>query len=123
MNDEQRANFLNEFFGSICTIDDGIKPALNRVVADDLKINSIAFTPAKVLHAIKKLKHSKSSGSDGYTTELFKKIDVALAKLLSFIHSAFIYVALMPTAWAHAVVTPVCKHADANDLSNYKPFS
>ncbi len=82
-DDEQRANLLNEFFSSVCTIDNGIKPALNRAVANDVKIDSVTFTPAKVLHAIRKLKSSKSSGPDGYTAEL--------------LYSSFMSVAQMPS--------------------------
>jgi hypothetical protein len=122
-DDEQRANLLNEFFGSVCTVDNGIKPALNRDVANDVKIDSVTFTPAKVLHTVKKLKSSKSSGPDGYTTELFKKIDVALAEPLSLIYSSFMSAEQMPTAWAHAIVTPVFKHGDAADSSNYRSIS
>jgi hypothetical protein len=114
---------LNEFFGSVSTVDNGIEPALNRVVANDVKIDSVTFTPAEVLHTIKKLKSSKSSGPDGYTTELFKKIDVALAEPLSLIYSSFMSVAQTPSAWAHAIVTPVFKHGDAVDPSNYRPIS
>jgi hypothetical protein len=47
-----------EFFGSVYIIDDVIKPALNRIVADDVMIDSVKFTPADnlhVLHAVKKL--------------------------------------------------------------------
>jgi hypothetical protein len=114
---------LNEFFGSVSTVDNGIEPALNRVVANDVKIDSVTFTPAKVLHAMKKLKSSKSSRPDGYTTELFKKIDVALAEPLSLIFSSFMSAAQMPTAWAHATVIPVFNHGDAADPSNYRPIS
>ena len=50
-------------------------------------------------------------------------VDVALAEPLLLIYSSFMSIAQMQTAWAHAIVTPVFKHGDAADPSNYRPGS
>jgi hypothetical protein len=73
-SDEQRANLLNDHFGSVCTVDDGNIPSFDRVVPDAVSLDVINFTPEKVVAAIINLKPSKSSGPDGLPPLLLKKL-------------------------------------------------
>ena len=40
-SDNDRANLLNDYFASVCTIDDDSKPAFDRVVEDDCNVDSV----------------------------------------------------------------------------------
>jgi hypothetical protein len=50
------------------------------MVANDVNVDSVTCTPAKVLNTVWKLKSSKSSEPDGFSAELFKKIGCALSE-------------------------------------------
>jgi len=64
MSDNERAQFLNEYFSTVCTTDDEKSPPFDQVVPDDVLFDSVSFAPEKVLAAIKKVKRNKASGSD-----------------------------------------------------------
>ncbi len=123
MSDNERANFLNEYFSSVCTTDDGKSPTIDRVVPDDVFLDSVTFTPEKVLAAIKKIKRNKASGPDGYPPLVYRNIATALATPLSLIFTSFMSVGKLPLEWTHAIVTPVYKSGDASNVANYRPIS
>jgi hypothetical protein len=122
-SDTERANLLNEYFCSTCTEDNGVMPPIQRAVGDSTCIDSICFTEDKVLRAIKKLKPSRSSGPDGFSSLLFKKLSPALTEPLSLLYSSFMSVGQVPSSWTHAIVTPIYKGGSASELSNYRPIS
>jgi hypothetical protein len=82
VNDGERANLLNDFFGTACASDNGTTPAIDRFVPDFAKINTVNFSPARVFAAMKMLKNTNSSGPDGLPPVLFKKLAPVLAELL-----------------------------------------
>jgi hypothetical protein len=63
--DTDRANLLNGFFCSVCTVDNGELPAFDNVVGDDIVLDCVEFTRDTVLRAIKKLKTDSACGPDG----------------------------------------------------------
>ena len=79
IDDGQRADLLNSYFSSVCTIDDGNMPPVSRVVQESVSLNTVDFSPAKVLAAIKKLKPNKSGGPDGFPPLLFKQLAPAFS--------------------------------------------
>lgn len=123
IDDKQRANMLNKYFSSVCTVDDGKKPVFASSVANDAPLSDITFTSAKVACILRKLKASKSAGPDGYPSILFKQLAHVLAVPLSLIYNSFLSVCRMPQAWAHAIVTPVFKSGNAAECNNYRPIS
>jgi hypothetical protein len=123
MSDNERAHFLNEYFSSVCTTDDGKSPTIDWVVPDDVFLDSVTFTPEKVLAAKKKIKRNKASGPDGYPPLVYRNIATALATPLSFIFTSFMSVGKLPLEWTHAIVTPVYKSGDASNVANYRPIS
>jgi hypothetical protein len=123
IDDGQRANLLNSYFSSVCTIDDGNMPPVSRVVQESVSLDTVDFSPAKVLAAIKKLKPNKSGGPDGFPPLLFKQLAPALATPLSLIFESLMSVGCIPSEWAHAFVTPIYKGGNASDISNYRPVS
>jgi hypothetical protein len=96
---------------------------MSRVVPDGASLDTVDFSPAKVLAAIKKLKYNKSGGPDGFPPHLFKRLAPALAEPLSLIYGSLMSVGRIPSEWAHAFVTPIYKGGNASDVSNYRPIS
>jgi ribonuclease P/MRP protein subunit RPP40 len=123
VSDDERANLLNDFFGTACAADNGTTPVIDRFVPDFATMNTVNFSPARVFAAIRKLKKTNSSGPDGFPPVLFKKLAPVLAEPLSLIFTSFMSVGQRPKAWAHAIVIPVYKGGDASDVSNYRPIS
>jgi Reverse transcriptase (RNA-dependent DNA polymerase)/Endonuclease-reverse transcriptase len=122
-DDKHRAEVLNQYFSSVCTVDDGSSQSLDRVVPQDVSLDNVSFSPDKVAAAIKKLKRGKSSGPDGYPSTLFKELSASLVEPLSLIYTSFMSIGIIPNAWRHAIVTPVYKSGSAASVSNYRPIS
>jgi hypothetical protein len=53
VNDGERANWLNEYFGSVGTVDDGTTPENARAVPDSASVDSVDFSAVQVLSAIR----------------------------------------------------------------------
>lgn len=64
-SDIDRANLLNDYFTSVCTTDDGSKPAFDRIAEEDCNLDSVAFTPGRIYSIMRKLKSGGASGPDG----------------------------------------------------------
>jgi len=126
LNDAEKAEVLNNFFGSVCTHDDGINPQFSsRIAAGDDGISSVAFDEAKLLAAVRRIKTKcqTSSGPDGYPIMLLKNTMHVLARPLSQMYNSFVSVGKMPTAWKTANVTPIYKKGPSSDPANYRPIS
>ena len=52
----ERANLLNDFFCSVCTVDDGVTPTFNSLVNNGSKLDCIEFNYCTVTRAIKNSK-------------------------------------------------------------------
>ena len=123
VDDKQRADLLNEYFSSVCTVDDNRLPVIDHINPTSVQIDSVIFTPLKVAAAIKKLKPNQSSGPDGLVPLLFKNLSQSLAGPLSLLFSAFMSVGRIPGEWKKAIITPVYKNGDSSDVSNYRPIA
>ena len=53
VNDKEKANVLNSFFGSVCSVDDGSKPSVSATVTSstDRSISSVEFNTSNVYTA------------------------------------------------------------------------
>jgi len=122
-SDIDRANLLNEYFASVGTVDNGVNPPLPRAVPPNAQLDSVNFTPDNVYSAMQKLKLGGSSGPDGFSPQLYKKLAGSLAEPMSLVFTSFMSVGQIPREWAHAIVTPVYKCGSASSRSNYRPIS
>jgi hypothetical protein len=78
VNDKDKAELLNDYFCSVCTLDDGILPQFPRVLQEDVSLESIDFSPVALSRAINKLKNSVSCGPDGIPPVMLKKLPLTL---------------------------------------------
>ena len=61
VSDQEKADLLNSYFGSVCTVDDGSRPHVNvePCMSANSNISNVVFTETNVLKAIRRIK-SKS---------------------------------------------------------------
>ena len=72
---------------------------------------------------IKNLKNKNSSGIDGLSQANLKDGAKSLVEPLLNIFNSSIEKSIFPSAWKDAVVTPVHKKGDKDQMSNYRPVS
>ena len=63
-NDKEKANLFNNYYGSVCTTDNGDIPTVNKIVPDNVALYDIDFNRNDVLRTLKKIKPNESSGPD-----------------------------------------------------------
>jgi len=122
-SDTDKAELLNQYFGSVCTIDDCQLPRLKQVVPDDVKFNSVDFSVNAVLRVLKKLKTKSAPGPDKLPSVLYKNLSFSLAEPLSLLFASCQSVGKIPDEWRSAIVTPLYKGGISSAVSNYRPIS
>jgi len=122
-DNQEKANILNEFFGSVFTKDNGIDPHFSSRVEGNDKLDDIAFTPANVRAAIKKLKSTAAAGPDCIPPVVFIELSSVLCVPLADIFSQLLNSGVVPDEWKTALVTPVFKGGASSDPNNYRPIS
>ena len=118
-----RANILNDYFSSVCTVDNGLTPVIDSLVDSHTRLDHIEFNPDNVMRAIKKLKANSASGVDGLPPLIYKNLAPYLAEPLALIFESFLSVGCIPDEWRHAIVTPVYKGGISSAVTNYRPIS
>jgi len=121
--DTSKAELLNNYFGSVCTKDDGFLPAFDKLVPENVAFSNVTFTPENVERVMRKLKKSASSGPDGFPPILFIKQAAYLAVPLSILFNNSMSVGEIPDDWRKAIITPIAKGGVASDVSNYRPIA
>ena len=92
----------------------------------DVSNPSMMLTESSIINAIKSLKKSPSSGSDGITvSHLFHAISDPLIKVLCELYSAIITTSTVPDIFEVGIIVPILKKATlcSNDPNNYRPIT
>jgi hypothetical protein len=121
--DADRANLLNNFFSSVCTIDNGVIPDFDSVAGDNVTLDHVEFSREAVLRTVKQLKMNGSCGPDGLPPLLYKNLAQCISEPLALMFDSFMSVGRIPDEWRRAFVTPIYKGGLAADVSNYRPIS
>jgi len=79
----ERAELLNSYFCSVCTLDDGNVPAFKcSKPTADTSIDNITCNPTSIKRAMARLKPNLASGMDGLSPLLVKKLSSSLLQPL-----------------------------------------
>ena len=70
-NDLDKANLLNNYFSSVCALDNGLIPDVVQLVSQSDEIDSISFSPVFVARALCKVKPSHSCEPDCLPSVLY----------------------------------------------------
>ena len=124
VSEQDIAETLNNFFGSVFTADDGSAPEVDSSVNPlSVSFNSVTFTPTIVSKALKNLKPSTSAGPDGLPNILLRNCSNSLALPLCHIFDTSFKDSKLPSSWKIANVLPIHKKGCTSDSNNYRPIS
>ena len=110
---------MNNFFSSVCTVDDGVVPEYSDRISSCDRLSDILITPAKVLSAIKRLKLNAAAGPDYIPPIFYSKLQHHLCVPLRDIFTQLLNSAVVPDEWRIAFVTPIFKKGTSSDANNY----
>jgi len=122
LDDQSKADLLNNYFASVGTIDNGMLPSIAHPIACACTLRTVVFTEANVTIAIRKLKNNLSCGPDGLPPLLFRQTCYSLATPLAVLFTQLMSVSAVPDAWKMAIVTPLFKKDQPLMLSTIDPF-
>lgn len=122
VSDQDKAEMFNKYFASMGTNDNGYLPTCDRPTLGST-LESITFTEADIIAAIRKLKPNLSAGPDRLPPLLFKKLAHSLSWPLCLIFTQLLSVGYIPDDWTKAIIIPVYKKGVSGDVTNYRPIS
>ena len=122
-SDKEKAEALNEFFGSVFTRED----LDNMPTFEDRLFNSLLedmeFTVEDVKKKLDKLKPDKSPGPDSIHPKILHELSDVLAKPLTILFQKSLQESMVPEEWKKSNVTPIFKKGTKSSTSNYRPVS
>jgi len=86
-DDKAKAELFNEYFASVGTVDNGVRPVCTDFVNCTKSLDTVEFSKLDIAIVMLKLKTSLSSGPDGLPPILFNKLAARLAVITSLSHS------------------------------------
>ena len=81
------------------------------------------ITIKDVSDAINRLSSSKASSHDGITAYMVKCAKQELQGILTYLFNRSLTLKNFPDLWKEAIVTPLFKSGNKDDLGNYRPIS
>ena len=125
---DKMANQVNEHFATVAaktlasgnfseSINDHLPPQMPPCF--DFK----EITVKNVADAINRLSSSKASSHDGVTAYMVKCAKNELIGILTYLFNRSLTLKVFPDLWKEAIVTPLFKSGNRDDLGNYRPIS
>jgi hypothetical protein len=120
-SDEQKADLLSKYFGSVFVEDNNVMPTFD--VNCESNFDSFSCDTRTMIKIVKKLKLSSSPGPDGITPLFLKNIIANIAEPLSKLFNVCLSTGHVPIDWKIAHVIPIFKKGNPQLPSNYRPVS
>ena len=121
-NDQQKADELNSFFGSVFTEEkDHVFPECEKPT--DVKLSNVRVTTEEVCKMLKSLQPGKSPGPDGIHPRVLKELAEPLSLPLKILFDTSMAQGKIPKKWKVAEVKPIFKKGDKSSADNYRPVS
>ena len=121
IEDEDKAEVLNQFFSSVFTEEREELP--HAVQQTSSLLDDMTFTEETVSKYIKKLKVDKAAGPDDIPPRILQETQLESSKILSIIFNKSMQEGRLPSVWKDARVTPIYKKGSRQDPGNYRPVS
>ena len=120
---QAKALLYNDFFLSICTLDESMA-SLPQVNESQIPtIDSISVAENEVLDLLKCIDTSKATGPDGISPLLLKELATVIYKPLTVIFNQSLQNKEFPSLWKQANVIPIHKKGNVHLCTNYRPVS
>ena len=123
INDNEKANLLNDYFVNISTIDDNDDETPPCPIRTQNSIDTINIAESDIVDVIKTLNTNKASGLDEISHHMLKNTVQTVIKPLITLFNMCLRNCIFPSVWKQARVMPIFKKGDANLASNYRPIS
>ena len=104
--DTDKAEALNNFFVSICTVDNKILPPFLHSLPQEQFVDLKNFSTSRVFSQLTKLQNGFSVGPDKLPSIFFKKLAGCLAYPLCLLFNVILTSGILPSVWKLADVVP-----------------
>ncbi|MCG8095193.1 MAG: hypothetical protein JAZ17_16505 [Candidatus Thiodiazotropha endolucinida] len=123
VTDSEKAECLNNYFSSICDLDDNNAhlPVFRTVT--DSSLSDIICTPDEITDLILILNPNKATGPDAISNRMLKAVAREVSIPLSIIFNRSFSEGCFAEIWKTSNVLPLYKKGDKSVLSNYRPIS
>ena len=122
-------SFLNHYFASVFSPDDGNQPSLasedkaNLVTHPDPSLTEVTLSTSEIEEILRNLNPNKATGPDGITTRILKETAEEIASLLSKLFNKPLRLGLLPNDWKLANIVPVYKKDGKKQVENYRSIT
>jgi len=126
MEDEQTAEELNRYFGTVFSKEHELNiPEARKMFhgEEEQRLRTVTFTKEKVTEELEKLRTDKSPGTDAMHPKFLKEVREELGGILSNIMEQSMKTGEIPQEWRDALIVPIFKKGNRNEASNYRPVS
>ena len=121
-NDKEKAEVLNEFFGSVFTSED-VSNVPVFIHSNENILSDFSVREEEMRTRLRALKVSKSPGPDGIHPRILRELSDELAYPLTVLLNKSLVEGRLPTAWKTAEVRPIFKKGAKSSPGNYRPVS
>ena len=123
INDSEKADVLNSFFSSVCTIEDLSHIPVPAVVYVGPAMNDVSISEGLAKKKMSALRPSAAAGPDGVHPRVLHETAATLSPQLASIFRESVDTGVVPQAWKVADVVPIYKKGGKEDPGNYRPVS
>ena len=131
---DDTAHFINNYFINVgkCDLPSGLHDTVNNPqllddssdgdgswVAEELK----EISEIEVFNVVKHINVSKSSGIDNISSFVIKEAFGFLVREVTYMFNQSIRTSKFPDAWKQALVVPIPKVGNLNNVKNFRPIS
>ena len=121
-NDKEKAEVLNEFFGSVFTSED-VSNVPVFIHSNENILSEFSVREEEMRTRLRALKVSTSPGPDGIHPRILRELSDELAYPLTVLLNKSLVEGRLPTAWKTAEVRPIFKKGAKSSPGNYRPVS
>ena len=123
MDNESKAQLLNDYFCSISSIDDTNKQVPDVADRTDKVFDNLEVASDEICDVIKILKLGKARGADSINHNMLKGTVHSVSKPLALLFNMSFVANKYPQQWKQAVVLPLFKKDDKHNPTNCRPIS